>query len=72
MSGLAGAVRHGYDLFSAAERLRFPRRRFTVPSWHPGMSTGVPELDYQHKELIARFNHIQGVDARLNQFVPPP
>ena len=24
--------------------------------WHPGMSTGVPELDYQHKELIARFN----------------
>jgi hemerythrin len=25
-------------------------------NWHPGMSTGVPELDYQHRQIIDRFN----------------
>ena len=25
-------------------------------NWYPGMSTGVSELDYQHRQIIDRFN----------------
>jgi hemerythrin len=25
-------------------------------NWHEGLTTGVPELDYHHREIFARFN----------------
>ena len=25
-------------------------------NWHPGMTTGVPELDYHHRQIIEQFN----------------
>jgi hemerythrin len=33
-------------------------------NWHEGMSTGFPDLDHHHKEILARFNEFYGYMSR--------
>jgi hemerythrin len=32
-------------------------------NWHAGMTTGVPELDYHHRQIIDRFNDFSACTA---------
>ena len=33
-------------------------------NWHEGMSTGIPDLDHHHKEILARFNEFYACMSR--------